>query len=61
MHHNDIWRMETQEIEHPENGEKTSNPVYWMEKQADRGAYGLLMPLTFISVLTVDGAPALII
>ena len=54
MHHNDIWRMETQEIEHPENGEKTSNPVYWMEKQADRGAYGLLMPLTFMRGLLAE-------
>ena len=54
MHHNDIQRMETQEIERPEDGEKTSNPVYWMEKQADRGAYGLMMPLTFMRGLLAE-------
>lgn len=43
MHHNDVLRMETQEIELPEDDEKISNPVYWMEKQADRGAYGLMI------------------
>ena len=54
MHHNDIQSMETQEIERPEDGEKTSNPAYWMEKQADRGAYGLLMPITFMRGLLAE-------
>ena len=30
--------MKTREIEIPDAGEKVSNPVYWMEKQANRGA-----------------------
>ena len=46
--------METQEIELPEEGEKISNPVYWMEKQADRGAYGLMMPVTFMRGLMAE-------
>ena len=54
MHHNDVLRMETQEIELPEEGEKISNPVYWMEKQADRGAYGLMMPVTFMRGLMAE-------
>ena len=54
MHHNDVLRMETQEIELPEEGEKISNPVYWMEKQADRGAYGLMMPVAFMRGLMAE-------
>ena len=47
MHHNDALRMKTQEIEASEE-ENFSNPVYWMEKQANRGAYGLMMPVGFM-------------
>ena len=47
MHHNDALRMKTQEIEASE-AENFSNPVYWMEKQANRGAYGLMMPIGFM-------------
>ncbi|MGN1367532.1 MAG: hypothetical protein ACI4WX_01575, partial [Aristaeellaceae bacterium] len=54
MHHNDILRMETQEIELPEDGEKINNPVYWMEKQANRGAYGLMMLLRFMRDLMAE-------
>ena len=54
MHHNDILRMETQEVEMPEDGEKISNPVYWMEKQANRGAYGLMMPISFMRDLMAE-------
>ena len=54
MHHNDILRMKTQEIELPEVGEKTNNPVYWMEKQANRGAYGLMMPVRFTRNLMAE-------
>lgn len=51
MHHNDALRMTTEEIELPENEEKIVNPVYWMEKQANRGAYGLMMPEKFMREL----------
>ena len=54
MHHNDILRMETQEVEVPEDGERISNPVYWMEKQANRGAYGLMMPVSFMRELMAE-------
>ena len=54
MHHNDILRMKTQEIELPESGEKIDNPIYWMEKQANRGAYGLMMPLRFMRDLMAE-------
>ena len=59
MHHNDILRMETQEVEIPEDGEKISNPVYWMEKQANRGAYGLMMPISFMRDLMAEKCRAL--
>ncbi len=45
MHTNDFKRMETMEIVVKEK-EKISNPIYWMEKQANRGGYGLMMPIT---------------
>ena len=48
MHHNDVLRVETEEIEISGEGEKISSPVYWMEKQANRGAYGLMMPANFM-------------
>ncbi len=40
---NDVRQIRTIEIE-PEEGKRYSDPVYFMEKQADRGAYALLMP-----------------
>lgn len=54
MHHNDILRMKTQEIEVPDDGEKIINPLYWMEKQANRGAYGLMMPLGYMRRLMAE-------
>ena len=54
MHHNDILRMETQEIEVSDESEKISNPLYWMEKQANRGAYGLMMPIGFMRTLMAE-------
>ena len=54
MHHNDVLRMKTKEIEVSEDEEKITNPIYWMEKQADRGAYGLIMPLGFMRNLMND-------
>lgn len=45
MGHNDITEMKTETI--PVSGETMiENPVYWMEKQANRGAYALMMPRT---------------
>lgn len=54
MHHDDLLRMKTREIEIPDAGEKVSNPVYWMEKQANRGAYGLMMPVRFMCGLMAE-------
>ena len=48
MHHNDLLRMKTEEIEITEDEEKVNNPVYWMEKQANRCAYGLMLPANFM-------------
>ena len=45
MHTNDIQRMKTK-IRVVEAGEKITSPLYWMEVQANRGAYGLMLPLT---------------
>ena len=59
MHHNDLLRMKTREIEIPEAGEKVSNPVYWMEKQANRGAYGLMMPMRFMRGLMAEKSRSL--
>lgn len=41
---NDVNHIRTKEIIIAKD-EKVNNPVYWMEKQANRGAYGLMMPL----------------
>ena len=48
MHHNDLLRMKTEEIEITEDEGKVTNPVYWMEKQANRCAYGLMLPANFM-------------
>ena len=54
MHHNDILRMKTEEIEITEDEEKVNNPVYWMEKQANRCAYGLMLPATFMREIMAE-------
>ena len=59
MHHNDILRMKTEEIEISEDEEKVNNPVYWMEKQANRCAYGLMMPATFMREIMAEKCAAL--
>ena len=59
MHHNDVLRMETREIEASEEGKNVSNPVYWMEKQANWGAYGLMMPAGFMRRLMAEKCRAL--
>ena len=41
---NDVQNIRTKEILVAKD-EKVNNPVYWMEKQANRGAYGLMMPV----------------
>ena len=42
---NDLREMEDLVIEVDEN-ETVSNPIYWIETQANRGAYALIMPVT---------------
>lgn len=54
MHHNDILRMKTEEIEITEDEEKVNNPVYWMEKQANRCAYGLMLSATFMREIMAE-------
>lgn len=49
LHHNDALRMESKEIEvTEEEARNITNPIYWLEKQANRGAYGLMMPRAFM-------------
>lgn len=50
MGNNDPHLIKTKEVALGE-GKKINDPVYWMEKQANRGAYGLLMPLTYMQNL----------
>lgn len=45
MGNNDPHTIKTEKVKVRE-GVKINDPVYWMEKQANRGAYGLLMPAT---------------
>ena len=45
MGSNDVRQVKTVEIE-LKDGKHYSDPIYFMEKQADRGAYGLMMPVT---------------
>ena len=45
MGNNDSHTIKTEKVKVRE-GVKINDPVYWMEKQANRGAYGLLMPAT---------------
>ena len=59
MRHNDLLRMETEEIEITEDEEKVNNPVYWMEKQANRCAYGLMMPMRFMRGLMAEKSQSL--
>ncbi len=59
MHHNDLLRMKTEEIEISDDEETVNNPVYWMEKQANRCAYGLMMPATYMRELMVEKSAAL--
>ena len=40
---NDIKNIRTKEVVVAKD-ERVNNPIYWMEKQANRGAYGLMMP-----------------
>ena len=42
---NDVRKIKTQQIVIGA-GEKVTDPIFWMEKQANRGAYGLMMPRT---------------
>ena len=48
---NDLREMDDLVIEVDEE-EKVSNPIYWIETQANRGAYALKMPVTEMRELT---------
>ena len=43
MSTNDVRQMKTHEVKIQQD-EKVTSPLYWMEIQANRGAYGLMMP-----------------
>ena len=45
MSTNDINRMRTRPVTYKKD-EKIKSPLFWMEKQANRGAYSLWMPVT---------------
>lgn len=45
MSTNDINRMRTKPVTYKKD-EKIKSPLFWMEKQANRGAYSLWMPVT---------------
>ena len=45
MYNTDLRKIKTVEVE-IEQGKELSDPVYFMEKQANRGAYGLLLPVS---------------
>ena len=45
MSSNDTRLVKTIEVDANES-ERYSDPIYFMEKQANRGAYGLMMPET---------------
>ena len=45
MTSNDVRNVKTVEVVVDE-GKELTDPIYFMEKQANRGAYGLMMPAT---------------
>lgn len=47
MFNNDIRGIKTKEIT-VTPGKKITDPLYWMEKQANRGAYGLMLPASWM-------------
>ena len=47
---NDLRRVKTKEVL-VDPDEEVTDPIYFMEKQANRGAYGLMLPSTYISEL----------
>lgn len=53
MGSNDVRNVNTVEIEIDEDKEY-SDPIYFMEKQADRGAYGLMLPATHTKSIIAD-------
>lgn len=53
MGSNDVRNVKTVEIEIDEDKEY-SDPIYFMEKQADRGAYGLMLPATHTKSIIAD-------
>ncbi|MBR4538467.1 MAG: hypothetical protein IKO52_06435 [Clostridia bacterium] len=53
MHTNDIMRMKTK-VQIVEADEKITSPLYWMEVQANRGAYGLMLPAAHTEAMIRD-------
>ena len=47
MHNNDINKLKTKRVVVKED-EKSQNPLSWMEWQANRGSFGLMMPLSMM-------------
>lgn len=47
MGNNDPQTIKTEKVRASKD-QRINDPVYWMEKQANRGAYGLLMPVTYM-------------
>ena len=47
MYNNDFRKIKTKTIV-IKPGDKITDPLYWMEKQANRGAYGLMLPITWM-------------
>ena len=47
MHNNDVNKLKTKRVVVKDNV-KNQNPLSWMEWQANRGSFGLMMPLTMM-------------
>jgi len=50
MHNNDINALRTKRVVVTDNS-KTNNPLSWMEWQASRGSFGLMMPMSMMNQL----------
>ncbi|MBR7174451.1 MAG: hypothetical protein IKD50_08510, partial [Clostridia bacterium] len=47
MHNNDVEKLKTKRVV-VKDSSKNTNPLAWMEWQANRGSFGLMMPLTMM-------------
>lgn len=53
MGSNDVRQIKVKRVE-VEKGKEYHDPIYFMEKRADRGAYGLIMPRTHTQKMIAD-------